>query len=45
MKMRYIRQQKKTTDADKRFRLANANPNNQNPMEYEFPEMEEYFPR
>ena len=43
MKMRYIRQQKKTTDADKRFRLANANPNNQNPMEYEFPEMEEYF--
>ena len=43
MKMRYIRQQKKTTDADKRFRLANANPNNQNPMEYEFPEIEEYF--
>jgi hypothetical protein len=43
MKMRYIRQQKKTTDADKRFRLANANQNNQNPMEYEFPEMEEYF--
>lgn len=43
MKMRYIRQQKKTTDADKRFRLANVNPNNQNPMEYEFPEIEEYF--
>ena len=43
MKMRYIRQQKKTTDADKRFRLANANRSNQNPMEYEFPEIEEYF--
>ena len=43
MKMRYIRQQKKTTDADKRFRLANVNRSNQNPMEYEFPEIEEYF--
>ena len=43
MKMRYIRQQKKTTDADKRFRLANVNTSNQNPMEYEFPEIEEYF--
>jgi len=41
MKMRYVRQQKKITDADKRYRLANAN--NSNPMEYSFPEIEEYF--
>jgi len=39
MKMRYVRQQKKKDD-DK-FRLANIN--SDNPMEYEFPEIEEYF--
>ena len=38
MKMRYVRQQKKQ---DKDARLANIN--NDNPMEYEFPEIEEYF--
>jgi hypothetical protein len=41
IKMRYIRQQKKTTDLNKRYRLANAN--SRNPMEYDFPEIEEYF--
>ena len=39
MKMRYVRQQKKKDD-DK-LRLANIN--SDNPMEYEFPEIEEYF--
>ena len=38
MKIRYIRQQKKQ---DKDIRMANIN--NDNPMEYEFPEIEEYF--
>ena len=38
MKMRYVRQQKKV---DKDARIANIN--NDNPMEYEFPEIEEYF--
>ena len=38
MKIRYIRQQKKE---DKNVRLANINTDN--PMEYEFPEIEEYF--
>ncbi len=38
MKMRYVRQQKK---AEKDVRMANIN--NDNPMEYEFPEIEEYF--
>jgi len=38
MKMRYVRQQKKQ---DKTQRLATIN--NDNPMEYEFPEIEEYF--
>jgi len=38
MKMRYVRQQKKQ---DKDIRIANIN--NDNPMEYEFPEIEEYF--
>ena len=38
MKMRYVRQQKKQ---DKDARIANIN--NDNPMEYEFPEIEEYF--
>jgi len=39
MKIRYVRQQKKQ-DKDN-IRLANIN--NDNPMEYEFPEIEEYF--
>jgi hypothetical protein len=38
MKMRYVRQQKK---AEKDVRMANVN--NDNPMEYEFPKIEEYF--
>ena len=38
MKIRYVRQQKKQ---DKDIRMANIN--NDNPMEYEFPEIEEYF--
>ena len=39
MKMRYVRQKKKS-EKDK-FRLANMN--SDNPMEFEFPEIEEYF--
>ena len=39
LKIRYVRQQKKK-DIDK-YRLANASTDN--PMDYEFPEMEEYF--
>ena len=39
MKMRYVRQQKKK-ESDK-LRLANIN--SDNPLEYEFPEIEEYF--
>jgi hypothetical protein len=39
MKMRYIRQNKKTKED--RFRLSNANSGN--PMDYEFPQIEEYF--
>jgi hypothetical protein len=39
MKMRYVRQQKKT-DKDN-IRLANIN--NEDPMSYEFPQIEEYF--
>jgi hypothetical protein len=39
MKMRYVRQQKQKVD-DK-LRLANMN--SDNPLEYEFPEIEEYF--
>ena len=39
MKMRYVRQQK-TKETDK-LRLANMN--SDNPLEYEFPEIEEYF--
>ena len=38
MKMRYVRQQQKQ---DKDARMANIN--NDNPMEYEFPKIEEYF--
>ena len=39
MKMRYVRQQKKKEKDN--FRLGNIN--KENPMEYEFPELEEYF--
>ena len=39
MKMRYVRQNKKTKED--RYRLANIN--NDNPMDYEFPQIEEYF--
>jgi hypothetical protein len=38
MKMRYVRQQKKGEEG---VRMANVN--NDNPMEYEFPKIEEYF--
>ena len=41
MKMRYIRQQKKKPNDQ--TRLANINKGSDNPMEYEFPEIEEYF--
>jgi hypothetical protein len=40
MKMRYVRQQKKS-EKDKQNRLSNLN--NQDPMSYEFPQIEEYF--
>ena len=41
MKMRYVRQQKKS-ERDKRvYRMANVNIDD--PMDYEFPEIEEYF--
>jgi hypothetical protein len=39
MKMRYVRQQKKKNKDN--YRLSNSN--NDNPMDYEFPEIEEYF--
>ena len=39
MKMRYVRQQKQK--GDDKLRLANMN--SDNPMEYEFPQIEEYF--
>jgi len=39
MKMRYVRQQKQK--AEDKLRLANINTDN--PMEYEFPQIEEYF--
>jgi len=41
MKMRYIRQQKRKSNDQ--TRLANINKGSDNPMEYEFPEIEEYF--
>ena len=40
MKMRYVRKQKKTDGEDK-YRLSNVG--NDNPMDYEFPEIEEYY--
>jgi hypothetical protein len=39
MKMRYVRQQKK--DPKEKYRLSNIN--NDNPMDFEFPQIEEYF--
>jgi hypothetical protein len=41
MKMRYVRQQKQTEKIKNQYRLANVN--NDDPMSYEFPEIEEYF--
>jgi len=41
MKMRYVRQQKQTEKTKNQYRLANVN--NDDPMSYEFPEIEEYF--
>jgi hypothetical protein len=41
MKMRYVRQQKQTEKDKKIYRLANVNIDD--PMSYEFPEIEEYF--
>ena len=41
MKMRYVRQQKKSERDKKIYRLANVNVDD--PMDYEFPEIEEYF--
>jgi len=41
MKMRYVRQQKQKEEDKKSYRLANVN--SDNPMDYEFPEIQEYF--
>ncbi len=41
MKMRYVRQQKKDQKNERLYRLAGANEDD--PMNYEFPEIEEYF--
>jgi hypothetical protein len=41
MKMRYVRQQKQTEKDKKIYRLANVNIDD--PMSYEFPEIEEYY--
>jgi hypothetical protein len=41
MKMRYVRQQKQSEKDKKIYRLANINVDD--PMQYEFPEIEEYF--
>ena len=41
MKMRYVRKQKKTEGEDQKYRLSNVG--NDNPMDYEFPEIEEYY--
>ncbi len=41
MKMRYVRQQKKKEEDKKLYRLANVNVDD--PMDYEFPEIQEYF--
>jgi hypothetical protein len=41
MKMRYVRQQKATEKDKNRYRLSNVNVDD--PMSYEFPEIEEYY--
>jgi hypothetical protein len=41
MKMRYVRQQKQTEKDKQSYRLANVNVDD--PMSYEFPEIEEYY--
>jgi hypothetical protein len=41
MKIRYVRQTKKTDKDNRSIRLSNMNQDN--PMQYEFPEIEEYF--
>jgi len=41
MKIRYVRQTKKTAKDDRSIRLSNINQDD--PMQYEFPEIEEYF--
>jgi hypothetical protein len=41
MKMRYVRQQKQTDKDKGKYRLSNINADN--PMDFEFPEIEEYF--
>jgi len=41
MKIRYVRQTKKTDKDDRSIRLSNMNQDN--PMQYEFPQIEEYF--
>jgi hypothetical protein len=41
MKIRYVRQTKKTENDNRSIRLSNMNQDN--PMQYEFPEIEEYF--
>jgi len=41
MKIRYVRQTQKTDKDDRGIRLANRN--DDNPMQYEFPKIEEYF--
>ena len=41
MKMRYVRQQKKDEKDNKMYRMANVNVDD--PMQYEFPGIEEYF--
>jgi hypothetical protein len=41
MKMRYVRQQKKTEKQNKVYRLSGSN--SDDPMNYEFPQIEEYF--
>ena len=42
MKMRYVRQQKKK-EKDEYDRIMSKNLRDQNPMDYDFPELEEYF--
>jgi hypothetical protein len=41
MKMRYVRQQKKSEQQNKVYRLSGSN--SDDPMNYEFPQIEEYF--